>query len=77
MNRGVLTLSREELEEIVKITGLEKFQIAFQNIQDSNEVFVNSEELEEIMDSIDPRTNNLILETVKNKMAELYRKMGD
>lgn len=77
MHRGILTLNRSELKEIVKHTELEKFQIAFQNIKDINEVFVNSEELEEIMDSIDPRTSDTTLSSIKDKMAQLYRKMGD
>jgi len=76
MHRGVLVLNREELEEVVKQTTLEKFQIAHQNIKDINEIFVNSEELEQIMDGIDPRTENPVLANAKEKMAQLYRKMG-
>ena len=73
MQRGILVLSKEELEEIVKYINLDKFNLARQNIQDENKVFVNEEELENILDEIGymKSEGNAILRSLLDKISKL------
>ena len=73
MQRGILVLSKEELEEIVKYINLDKFNLARQNIQDENKVFVNEEELENILDEIGymKSEGNGILRSLLDKISKL------
>lgn len=63
MRRGILTLSRDELLELLKYYDITKnvdsqlsikLKSAVDNIEDSNQILVSSEELEDILDEIGP-----------------------
>ena len=63
MKRGILTLSRDELLELLKYYDITKnvdsqlsikLKSAVDNIEDSNQILVSSEELEDILDAIGP-----------------------
>ncbi len=63
MKRGLLTLSKEELSELLKYYDITKepnsqlsikLKSAVDNIKDLNQIFVSSEELEDILDEIGP-----------------------
>jgi hypothetical protein len=73
MQRGVLILTKEELEEIVKHVDIRMLHIAFENIQEENKIFVNEEDLESILDQIGIQSDNEMLNTVRKKVSELLR----
>jgi histone H3/H4 len=73
MQRGVLVLTKEELEEIVKNVDIRILNIAYENIQEENKIFVNEEDLESILDQIGIQSDNEILNTVRTKVSELLR----
>jgi hypothetical protein len=70
MNRGIIELKKDELEELTKFVRLEKFDLAKENMKETNRIFVNEEELESIMDEIGAIFDNEILTEVKSKISE-------
>jgi hypothetical protein len=73
MQRGVLLLTKEELEEIVKHVDIRILNIAYENIQEENKIFVNEEDLESILDQVGMQSDNEVLNTVRTKVSELLR----
>lgn len=71
MQRGVLELTKGELEEIVKYSNIDKFNIAMENIRDINMISVNEEILEQILDDVGIVTDNPILNSARKKVSQL------
>jgi hypothetical protein len=72
MNRGVIILTKKELKELVKYYQLEKLSIALGSLENTNSIFLNEDELENIMDEIGIVNNNPILNEVKKKISDLF-----
>ena len=74
MNRGVLELTKEEVNELNKVISLEKFSLASENDEAEKKIFVNEEELEGILDEIGLINDNEIIASVKEKVYELLKR---
>ena len=83
MRRGILTLTREELLELLKYYDINqkpdsqlsiKLKSANDNIKDINQIFVSSEELEDILDEIGPVNDDrpLLKETMSKYLKLLH-----
>ena len=73
MQRGVLTLNREEMIELLKVESFNNIVEQNENLSDENRIFVNEEELEGILDEIGIVENNEILLSARSKISDLLR----
>ena len=81
MRRGILTLTREELLELLKYYDINqkpdsqlsiKLKSANDNIKDINQIFVSAEEVEDILDEIDPVNDDRpLLKETMSKISEV------
>ncbi len=81
MKRGILTLTKEELLELLKYYDINqkpdsqlsiKLKSANDNIKDINQIFVSSEELEDILDEIGPVNDDRpLLKETMSKISEV------
>ena len=73
MQRGVLTLNREEMIELLKIESFNRIVEDKESLSDENRIFVNEEELEGILDEIGIVEANEILLSARSKISDLLR----
>jgi hypothetical protein len=73
MQRGVLTLNKEEMIELFKVESFNRIVEDKESLSDENRIFVNEEELEGILDEIGIIENNEILLSARSKISDLLR----
>jgi PHD/YefM family antitoxin component YafN of YafNO toxin-antitoxin module len=71
MQRGILTLNRDELLELGKSVNSEKIKIALENLKEENRILINEEELENILDEIGMPEDNTVLKSAVEKVSDL------
>lgn len=75
MRRGIVVLNSDELIELGRVIELEKIKIALESLEKENRIFLNEEELENILDEIGMPEDNVILKSAVKKLSELLHSL--
>ncbi len=68
MNRGIVRLTKEEITEILKYTSNEKLMLS--ELKDENDIFLNEEEIENILDDLGNSNENQDLLSSREKLSK-------